>query len=163
MRYRKEISDLFGKHFIDVIKQLITRRSLTKANIEDISDEMKVREEYEKHENKKLISVFEYILDAWFETFEEGPPTPENAQNLFLGFLKDTHCVPLVINEVEKAFKSKFRFEKHLYCTRMLCYTFCMFQLHRTLCLSSHQNAETTQNVLCTMPASTGSVSTPVL
>ena len=111
MRYRKEISDLFGKHFIDVMKQLITRRSLTKANIEDISDEMKVREEYEKHENKKLISVFEYMLDAWFETFEEGPPTAENAQNLFLGFLRDTHCVPLVINEVEKAFNSKLKFK----------------------------------------------------
>ena len=66
-------------------------------------------------------------------------------------------------NPKVQCLKSKFRFEKHLYCTRMLCYTFCMFQLHRTLCLSSHQNAETTQNVLCTMPASTGSVSTPVL
>ena len=112
MRYRQELSDLFGKKFIEVIDGLITRTSLTKVNIEDISDEMKVREVYERHENKKLIYLFESMLDAWFETFEEGPPTAENAQNLFSGFLRDTHCVPLVINEVEKSFNSKLKFRK---------------------------------------------------
>ena len=110
MRNKKEIAGLFGTNFIDVIKRLIQKTSLTRENIKAISDEMEVGEVYENgnRENKPLISILESMLDAWYEAFED-PPTAEKAQDQFLGFLKDTHCVPLVITEAKQAFRSKLR------------------------------------------------------
>ena len=97
------------------MKKLFKKGSLKKGNIKDIADCMGVREEYDKHKDKEdfsLIATFESMLDAWYEAFEDSPPTAKEAQGLFLGFLKDTHCVALVINEVQNAFKSKLRFTK---------------------------------------------------
>ena len=101
MRNKKEIVGLFGENFIAVIKRLLKKTSLTRENIKAISDEMGVREVYENEnrESKNLISVFESMLDAWYEAFEDYPPTAKEAQDQFLGFLKDSHCVPLVIKK----------------------------------------------------------------
>ena len=113
-KYRKEIAKLFGDNFIGSIQKLIKKGSLTIVNIKDIADCMEVREEYDKHKDKEdfsLIAIFEYMLDAWYEAFEVDPTT-EEAQDLFLSFLRETHCVPYVIHEVKEAFKSKLNILK---------------------------------------------------
>ena len=110
-KFRKEIAQLFGDHFIGAIQKLIKKGSLTKVNIKDIADCMEVREEYDKYDNNgyDLICIFECILDAWYADFPNGPPTPADAQKKFLSFLGESHCVPYVINEVKKGFKSKLK------------------------------------------------------
>ena len=109
--YRIEIVGLFGDHFIGAIKELLKKGSLTRVNIKHMADSMEVREEYDKHNDQgcDLICIFESILDAWYANFRDGPPPPSEAQETFLSVLKETHCVPYVINEVEKAFKSKLK------------------------------------------------------
>ena len=105
-KYRKEISKLFGDNFIDAIKKLIKKGSLTKENIKDIADCMEVREAFDKHNDKgfDLIYIFECLLDSWYTNFR-SPPTPADAQEKFLSFLRENHCVPYVITEVAKAFQ----------------------------------------------------------
>ena len=109
--YRREISKLFGDNFIGTIQILIKKGSLAKENIKDIADCMEVREEYDKQNDNgcELICIFECILDAWYADFKNGPPPPSEAQETFLSFLRETHCVPYVVNEVEKSFKSKHK------------------------------------------------------
>ena len=108
--YRREISKLFGDNFIGTIQILIKKGSLAKENIKDIADCMEVREEFDKHNEKgcDLIYIFQCLLDAWFADFR-SPPTPAEAQEMFLSFLRETHCVPYVITEVENAFQSKLK------------------------------------------------------
>ena len=109
--YRREIVELLGDNLIGVIKELTKKGSLTKVNIKDIADSLEVREEYDKQNDQgcDLICIFESILDAWYEDFRDGPPPTSEAQETFLSVLRETHCVPYVINEVEKAFKSKLK------------------------------------------------------
>ena len=109
-KFRKEIAQLFGDHFIGAIQKLMKKASLKRENIKAIADCMEVREEYDKYDNEcDLIYIFECILDAWYADFPNGPPTPAVAQAKFLSFLGESHCEGYVMNQVKNAFKSKLK------------------------------------------------------
>ena len=109
MKYREEISALFGVKFLDVFEALINKGAIAKEHIKSTSDEMGVRVEYDQHKNTEGLGPFgilENVLDAWYEKFA-SKLTDSDAQKKFEDFMRQSRYPALAKEKLKDTFKSK--------------------------------------------------------